>query len=139
VVMLALAAVLVSAVPITITGGLAIFGAIAVGSIFFGSVMLLLAAYLKSNTAYNSVQILVIFFVNFASTVFYPYSSALPTALRVMFILNPLTYISNAARNGYLGTLNVTNGVQMLVLAAETVVVLLLATRAYLRSDVSLE
>jgi len=138
-VMLAIAAVLVPSTTVTITGGLVIFGSIALGSIFFGSVMLLLAAYLKSNTAYNSVQILVIFFVNFASTVFYKYSPALPTALRVMFLLNPLTYIANAARNGYLGTLDLTNAYQMSVLAAETVAVLFLATRAYLRSDVSLE
>lgn len=138
-VMLAIAAVLVGWSTASIAGGLAIFGAIALGSIFFGSVMLLLAAYLKSNTAYNSIQILVIFLVNFASTVFYPYSSALPYALRVMFVINPLTYIADTARNGYQGALTATNGLEMLVLAAETVVFLFLATRAYLRSDVSLE
>ena len=138
-VMLVIAAVLLGSATVTLTGGLAIFGAIALGSIFFGSLMLLLAAYLKSNNAYNSVQILVIFLVNFASTVFYPYSSALPLTLRVLFVINPLTYIADTARNGYSGALTVTNGYEMLVLGVETLVVLLLATRAYLRSDVSLE
>ena len=137
--MLAIAALLLGSTVASLAGGLAIFGAIALGSIFFGSMMLLLAAYLKSNTAYNSVQILLIFMVNFASTVFYGYSSVLPLALRVLFVLNPLTYIADTSRSGYNGTLGAHNGLEMIVLAAETVVFLLLAVRAYLRSDVSLE
>jgi ABC-2 type transport system permease protein len=101
--------------------------------------MLLLSTFVKSNNAYNSIQILVIFFVNFASTVFYPYSASLPGALKVLFAINPLTYIADTARNGYQGTVTPTNGLEMAVLAVETVVVLVLATRAYLRSDVSME
>ncbi len=138
-VMLALAVVLLGPGTLTVVGGLAIFGAIALGSIFFGSTMLLLAAYLKSNTAYNSVQILLIFFVNFASTVFYGYTPGLPTPLKVLFLLNPLTYIADTARAGYQASLSAHNGLEMLVLVVETVVVLVLATRAYLRSDVSME
>jgi ABC-2 type transport system permease protein len=138
-VMLALAVVLLGVGTLTLVGGLAIFGAIAVGSIFFGSLMLLIAAYVKSNTAYNSVQILLIFFVNFASTVFYPYSSQLPVALRALFVVNPLTYIADTARSGYQANLSLHNGLEMVALVVETLVVLLLATRAYLRSDVSLE
>jgi ABC-2 type transport system permease protein len=117
----------------------AIFGAITLGAIFFGSLMLLLAALVKSNNAYNSLQILVIFVVNFASTVFYPESSGLPLALRVLFEVNPLTYIANTARGAYLGTLTVTDGYQMLLLAAETAVVLFLAVRSYMRSDLAYE
>ena len=138
-VMLVIAAALLGSTASTVMGALAIFGAIALGSIFFGSMMLLIAAYVKSNTAYNSVQILLIFLVNFASTVFYPYSSALPAVLRVLFVVNPLTYIADTARNGYLSSPTATNGYEMLVLAVETVVLLVLATRAYLRSDVSME
>jgi len=137
-VMLAVAALLLSSTAGSLVGLLVAFGSIALGSIFFGSLMLLLAAYLKSNTAYNSVQILLIFLVNFASTVFYPLSSRLPFALHVLFVVNPLTYIADTTRGGYNGALNGTNGLEMVVLAAETVVVLVLAVRAYLRSDVSL-
>jgi ABC-2 type transport system permease protein len=138
-VMLVIAVALLGTSTVTFTGALIVFGAIALGSIFFGSLMLLISALVKSNNAYNSIQILVIFFVNFASTVFYPFSSALPYALQVLFAINPLTYIADTARNGYQGTVTPTNGLEMAVLAAETAVVLLLATRAYLRSDVSLE
>lgn len=138
-VMLVLAVVLLGAATVPLAGALAIFGAIALGSIFFGSLMLFISALVKSNTAYNSIQVLLLFLVNFASTVFYPFSSRLPYALQVLFAINPLTYIADTARNGYRGTLTATNGYEMLVLAAETVLFLVLATRAYLRSDVSLE
>ncbi len=115
------------------------FGSITIGSLFFGGLMLLLGALLKSNNAYNSVQILIIFVVNFASTVFYPLSSGLPLALRVLFQINPLTYVADAVRGAYSGTLTPTDGYQILVLTVETLVILLLATRAYLRSNVSYE
>lgn len=138
-VMLALAVVLLGASTVPLGGGLAIFGTIALGSIFFGSLMLFISAHVKSNTAYNSIQVLLIFLINFASTVFYPFSTRLPYALQVLFVVNPLTYIADTARSGYNGSLTVTNGYEMIVLAVETVVLLVLATRAYLRSDVSTE
>jgi ABC-2 type transport system permease protein len=115
------------------------FGSIALGSIFFGSLMLFIGALVRSNNAYNSVQILIIFVVNFASTVFYPLSSGLPLTLKVLFQINPLTYVADAVRGAYSGTLSATDGYQILVLAIETLVILFLATRAYLRSDVSYE
>lgn len=115
------------------------FGTIVVGSIFFGGLMLLLGALVRSNTAYNSIQILLIFVVNFASTVFYPLSNSLPIEIRALFQINPLTYVANTVRGAYAGTLSLTDGYQMLVLAAETVVILFLAIRAYLRSELSYE
>ncbi len=138
-VMLGIAYPLVPNVPTDPFAILVIFASITVGSIFFGSLMLLLSALVKSNTAYNSIQILVIFILNFASTVFYPLSSGLPLVLQVLFRANPLTYISDAVRGGFLGDLTVGDAYQMLVLCIETVVVLFLAVRAYLRADVSYE
>jgi ABC-2 type transport system permease protein len=116
-----------------------IFGSITVGSIFFGALMLFISALVKSNTAYNSVQILLIFIVNFASTVFYPLSPKLPVVLWALYQVNPLTYVADAVRGAYIGNLSATDGYQMLLLAAETVVVLYLAIRSYMRSDVSYE
>jgi ABC-2 type transport system permease protein len=115
------------------------FACIAVGSIFFGSLMLFISALVRSNNAYNSIQILVIFFVNFASTVFYPLSPKLPTVLHVLFEVNPLTYVADAVRGAYAGVYSATDGYQMAVLVLEMIVVLFLATRAYMRSDVSME
>ncbi len=138
-VMLAVAYLLVGTAPIGLVALAIILASITVGSIFFGALMLLLAALVKSNTAYNSIQILLIFVVNFASTVFYPLSSGLPLVLQALFRANPLTYVSDAVRGAYSGTLNATDLYQMLVLGVETVVVLVLAVRAYLRADVSYE
>ncbi len=138
-VMLGVASLLLGTVPTQALGLAVIFGSITVGTIFFGALMLLISALVKSNTAYNSVQILILFVVNFASTVFYPLSNGLPVVLRVLFEVNPLTYVADAVRGGYSGTLTATEGYQMLFLGAETVVLLFLATRAYMRSDVSYE
>lgn len=138
-VMLAVAYALLGSVPTQLLAIGLIFGSITIGSVFFGALMLYLAALVKSNTAYNSIQILLIFVVNFASTVFYPLSSGLPLALRVLFEVNPLTYVADAVRGAYSGTLTMTDAYQMLILVAEMAVLLFLATRAYMRSDVSYE
>ncbi len=137
--MLGISEVLLRSGPTSAVALGTIFGSIALGSIFFGATMLLLAALVKSNTAYNSIQILVIFVVSFASTVFYALSSGLPIVLRALYVVNPLTYVADAARGAYTGHLTGIEGAQMLLLAAETAVVLFLATRAYMRSDVSYE
>ena len=137
--MLGISVVLTGVTTITLGGIGVMLGAIALGSVMFGGAMLLLAALTKSNTTYNSIQILIIFLVSFASTVFYPLSSSLPLALRILFVVNPLTYIADATRGGYAASLSATNGLEVAVLVAETVIFLVLATRAYLRSDVSME
>jgi ABC-2 type transport system permease protein len=138
-VMLGVALVLLGSIPTQLLAYGVIFASITVGSIFFGALMLFISALVKSNTAYNSIQILLIFFVNFASTVFYPVSNGLPVVLRVLFQVNPLTYVSDVVRGAYLGNLTPTEGYEMLLLVVEMVVALILATRAYLRSDVSYE
>jgi ABC-2 type transport system permease protein len=138
-VMLAVAFGLLGRIPTQAAAYGGIFGTIVLGSIFFGALMLLLGALVKSNTAYNSIQILLLFVVNFASTVFYPLSPSLPVALKVLFQINPLTYVADAVRGAYTGSLTTMDGYQVLVLVIESVVVLILATQAYLRSDVSFE
>jgi ABC-2 type transport system permease protein len=138
-VMLAVAYALLGSIPLGVVALGVIFGAITVGSIFFGALMLLIAALVKSNTAYNSVQILLIFIVNFASTVFYPLTSGLPFTLQALFRINPLTYVADTVRGAYTGQLTAGDGVEMGILAAETLVFLFLAVRAYLKTDISYE
>jgi ABC-2 type transport system permease protein len=139
VIMLGVAWALLGSIPTQPLALGVIFASITVGSLLFGSLMLLLAAVVKSNTSYNSIQILLLFVVNFASTVFYPLSNNLPLVLRALFEVNPLTYVADAVRGAYSGTLTATDGYQMLVLVAETVAVLALATWTYMRTDVSYE
>jgi len=136
-VMLGAAYALLISTSVTLYGAFVMFGSIAVGSIFFGSLMLLISALVKSNNAYNSIQILILFVVNFASTVFYPLSPGLPLPIRVLFLVNPLTYVANSVRAGYFGSLPTGDLYQLALLAIETVAVLILAVRAYVRSDVS--
>jgi ABC-2 type transport system permease protein len=68
-VILALAVGLLGSITLSALGIGAIFGTIALGSVLFGALMLLLSTLVKSNTTYSSIQILLIFLVNFASTV----------------------------------------------------------------------
>jgi len=126
-----------SALQVTIWGALVTFGVIAIGSIFFGSLMLLISGLVKSNNAYNSIQILLIFVVNFASTVFYPLNSSLPLPIQGLFQINPLTYVANAARGGFTGALPADAAWQIPLLVVETIVLLVLATRVYVKSDIS--
>ncbi len=136
-VMLVGAFLIIGSLHVTLLGAMTAFGVIAIGSIFFGSLMLLISGLVKSNNAYNSIQILVIFVVNFASTVFYSFSSALPLPLQVLFEINPLTYVANAARGGFEGALPAASAWQVPLLVIETIVVLALATRVYVRSEIS--
>jgi len=136
-VMLGAAYVILGSFTLTLFGAVVMFGTIAIGSIFFGSLMLLISALVKSNNAYNSIQILILFVVNFASTVFYPLSPGLPLPIKVLFQVNPLTYVANCVRDGYSGSFPVGDAYQLVLLCVETAVVLVLAVRAYVQSDVS--
>jgi ABC-2 type transport system permease protein len=138
-IMLGLSGALLHSLPTQPLAIAEMFASITLGAIFFGSLMLLLAALVKSNNAYNSIQILLIFVINFASTVFYSASKSLPLALRALFEGNPLTYVADAVRGAYLGNGTDWDLYQMLLLVGETVVVLILAVRAYLRSNISFE
>ena len=138
-VMLAGAYFLTGSLSITVFGLAAMLGVITVGSIFFGSLMLLISAFVKSNNAYTGIQVLMIFIVNFASTVFYPLSSSLPLALRALFWANPLTYVVNVTRDAFVGNIQIGDLGTFLLLCVETIVLLALSTRAYIRSGVSFE
>jgi len=136
-VMLGVAYLMIGAIAVPLWSFGVIFGAIVVGSIFFGSLMLFISGLVKSNNAYNSIQILLIFILNFASTVFYPLSPRLPLALGLLFRANPLTYVADVVRGAYLHQLNGSDALQLFVLLVEMVVFVVLATRTYMRSDIS--
>lgn len=136
-VMLVGAYLLIGSIPITLFGALTITATILVGSIFFGSLMLIISALVKSNNAYNSVQVLIIFVVNFASTVFYPLSPKLPIVIQGLFYINPLTYIANIVRDGYLGVVGVGDAYNIAGLIVITGIFLFMAVRSYMRSGIS--
>ena len=135
--MLLIASLLLGVSTLTALGALIAFAVIALGSIFFGSLLLWIAAIVKSNNAYNSIQVLIIFVVNFASTVFYSISPAIPAPLRALFLVNPLTYLANIVRDGYMGRVTTGDLYQLLGVTAVMLALLTLAVRSYMRSGVS--
>ena len=136
-VMMVAAYLLTGTLEVTAAGGLVIAAAILVGSILFGSLMLFISALVKSNNAYNSIQVLIIFIVNFASTVFYSVSPDIPLPLRALFMVNPLTYLADIVRDGYMGRVAAGDLYQLLGVTAVMFVLLTLAVRSYMRSGVS--
>jgi ABC-2 type transport system permease protein len=136
-VMVVAAYLLVGSLSISAFGALVIVVTILVGSILFGSLMLLVSALVKSNNAYNSIQVLIIFVVNFASTVFYPISPSLPLPIKALFMVNPLTYIADVVRDGYNGTVVTLDAYRIAGIFVVMAVMLILAVRSYTRSGVS--
>lgn len=129
---------LVGSLALTASGTVMMFTIVGLGSILFGSLMLLISAFVRSSNTYTGIQVLIVFVVNFASTVFYPLSSSLPLGMRILFLANPLTYVVNLTRDAFLGTMPSADLYQFLLLGIETLVMIALATRAYIRSEVSL-
>ncbi len=118
-------------VSISAQGIAAILFSLVFGSLFWGSFMLALAAKSKSNQMYNSLQMIILFLAGFASTVFYPISPGTPAALRYIMILNPLTYVTDTIRAGYVSTFGADFIADEAILVAETVFVFILAVLFY--------
>lgn len=111
-----------------------VFFNLVVGAIFFCSLMLYIAAKVKSNQAYNSIQILILFIINFVSSVFYPLTSATPRVLFWASYVNPLTYISDGIRTG-LGNpteiISTWSPIETVVLLVETIAMFVIAYKTY--------
>lgn len=131
VIMLVISAFLVGGISFGIAGLSVIFLNLIVGSIFWGAFLLAIAAVSKSNQMYNSIQIIVLFFASFASTVFYPISASAPDALKYTVALNPLTYIADSIRDGYVSLFGSSLLKSEMVLIAATVVMFIIALLSY--------
>ncbi len=124
--------------PISLLGAAMITVSIFVGSIFWCCLFLAIAAKVRSNQAYNSITILIIFLADFASTVFYPVTVETPFALKALFYSNPLTYTANDVRAGYVSLITGTDLLQLAIITIETVVTLAIATLLYRRIRVGI-
>ncbi|MHB8700637.1 MAG: ABC transporter permease [Nitrososphaerales archaeon] len=105
-----------------------------VGGVFFCSLMLFIAAKVDSNNTYNSIQILILFVINFVSDVFYPLTNSTPWILKYLSYINPLTYIADGVRAGFAQPSDVFKlwyPEELVVLIMETTLMLLLAYRTY--------
>lgn len=111
-----------------------------VGGVFFCAMMLFIAAKVNSNNTYNSIQIMILFIINFVSNVFYPITDATPWILRELSYLNPLTYIATGIRAGLAppsAFFNLWAPWETIVLLIETAVMLALAYRTYANVSIS--
>lgn len=129
--MLAISEAFMSYVAISLIGAGMIVLEIVVGSLFWGCLFLAISALVTSNQAYNSIQILIIFFADFASTVFYPISPSTPVALKYLINANPLTYIANGLRSGYVSAINSAAILELVAVILEAFVALVIATLLY--------
>lgn len=132
--MLVISVAIGGAIHASLLGLALVFVNLIVGAIFFCSLMLYIAAKVKSNQMYNSIQILILFVINFVSSVFYPLTAATPRLLYFASYVNPLTYISDGIRAG-LGNPNeillAWHPLETVVLLVETIAMFVVAYRTY--------
>ncbi|HJH27931.1 MAG TPA: hypothetical protein C5S37_14490 [Methanophagales archaeon] len=74
------------------------------GSLFFSSFYITLSARVRSNDLLNAVMGLILLPMMFCSTMFYPLN-AMPTWLRIVAKVNPMTYIANCLRISLIGSM----------------------------------
>jgi ABC-2 type transport system permease protein len=102
------------------------------GSLFFGSMTLLISVFIKSNEAFNAVLNTLITPFMFLSSVYYPLENA-PTTIRVLSMVNPLTYAADMLRAGLLEIYAPLLPVEVTVLVAESFLLFVAATIAFRR------
>jgi ABC-2 type transport system permease protein len=78
-----------------------ILGTIALGSLFFGGLLIAIGGRIRSANLYFTIQSLLQYFLIFISTVYYPVSSRTPFVLRAIVYANPLTYAADTVRDAF--------------------------------------
>jgi ABC-2 type transport system permease protein len=116
----------------TLAGSLLILYALVTGSIFFGSLTIIISTRLKSSEGFNVIVNSVFLFFSFVSTAFYP-SQGVPAGLSAAFYLNPLTYIVDITRAGVFDQISEFTIIQGGIMAILTVAAFFLATLSMLR------
>jgi ABC-2 type transport system permease protein len=109
--------------------------ALVMGSIFFGSLTIILSTKIKSSEGYNVVSNSLFLFFGFVSSVFYP-AKGLPEPLSAAFYINPLTYIADIIRAGIFAQTSTFTNIEVLVLGLFAVPVFLIATRSMIKMEV---
>lgn len=113
---------------------LALLASLVLGAIFFGGFGIFVSLRVKSSEALAASMNLTFFLFTFLSSVFYPsYSSYI--VLRVIFQINPLTYVADLVRTTMIGIKGFNTTLEILVLIVESAVVIVLATRAISRIE----
>jgi ABC-2 type transport system permease protein len=123
-------------VPALATGGvLVILGTIALGSLFFGALLVAIGGKIRSANLYFTIQSVLQYFLIFISTVYYPVSSQTPVILRAIVYANPLTYAANTVRAAFTDTLGASDILSGLVLGGLAIVTFALAVWSFRSLD----
>jgi ABC-2 type transport system permease protein len=130
-------AIVVFLVSLTVSKGviltpvsiLELFGSLVLGSLFFGGFGIFVSLRVKSSEALAATMNLMFFAFTFLSSVFYPsYSKYLP--LRLIFQINPLTYISDLVRSSLIGLPSFNPVAEVSALLLEGALMIYLASRS---------
>ncbi len=105
------------------------------GSLFFGSLAIVLSIRLKSSETFQVVSTFIFFVFLFTSSVFYPVEKV-PVAIQVVSFLNPLTYVADIFRAGLLGLVTPLFAFKLIVLVGESLGMFLLAVLVFRRVKV---
>jgi ABC-2 type transport system permease protein len=101
-------------------------------SLFFGSLSLLISAYVKTDQALNVVFNSILPPLTFVSSIFYPLE-IMPDVIKAIALANPLTYAADIARFGLFGMSSVTFPYALFLLPLLSTISLALAMRATYR------
>jgi ABC-2 type transport system permease protein len=113
---------------------LELFGSLILGSLFFGGFGIFISLRMKSSEALAATMNLMFFVFTFLSSVFYPsYSKYL--ILRIIFQINPLTYISDLVRYSLLGMSGFDIPFELVVLIIESFALIYVASLAIKRIE----
>jgi ABC-2 type transport system permease protein len=105
------------------------------GSLFFGSVTIIISTRLKSSEGFNVIVNSVFLFFSFASSAFYP-AQGVPDSLRTAFYVNPLTYVVDITRAGIFNQLAAATNTEVIVISAASAGAFLLAVMSMMRVKV---
>ena len=108
--------------------------AITAGSIFFGSITSILSAKLRTSEGFDTIVNGIFLFFSFASSAFYP-TQDVPEALRVLFYLNPLTYVVDISRAGVFSQFNTFTNMEVIALTIFSAVALAIAIRSIIKMN----
>jgi ABC-2 type transport system permease protein len=111
-----------------------LFGSLVLGSLFFGGFGIFVSLRVKSSEALAATMNLMFFVFTFLSSVFYPsYSKYL--FLRVIFQINPLTYIADLVRYSLVGLPGFNIPLELVVLIVESLALVYVASLAINRIE----
>ncbi len=130
-IMLGFALTIPIAIHVTLLSIVLSIFAIVVGTMLFSSLFLIISGLAKSMQAYNTITIVLFFLLDFASTAFYPITSATPEWLRAISGSNPLSFIANILRTSMLATVNLGTMVDVFTLFIAMIVLLGISLKIY--------